>query len=462
MNGSVLAKIFALLLLLGPAWGPPLLAANPWEIPQGQACFEQWIADSMARLNRHQGPAEFNARKPWSINRYGVLEGNTRIGPTSPYAPDDFPSLGYNKYWWMWEHYLPSSSFDPGWRDANWNAAGVPRLREFVNDCVRRASGNDISGPIVPPPPPPGTACGHMLGSGIYDKWISTGGEQGFLGCPSTNELEAGSSPQGTSGRYAIFRGGDGGYIIWHGAGKHRGTAFEVHGCIFLIYRTLGTSSWLGFPVSDEYSVPGGRRSDFEGGYVLWEESTRQCAAHRSGSEGESREQFCDRYGRTAVSQNDENVRRGCGYGGARWQSNYENHRGWCLNTDAWTADWETSERQNELGRCRGGGEPPPPPPPPPGTSEYIGCFADENDRDLPFDAGMNNTNTRESCIGKCRDRGFRYAGVQSNYCYCGNSYGRYERASVCDIPCPGNPQQLCGGRWANDVFSTGVTAPRR
>ena len=130
-------------------------------------------------------------------------------------------------------------------------------------------------------------ACGFSLGSGTYNKWMQLGGERGFLGCPIMHEAEAGRSPQGTTGRWVEFRGGDGGYIIWHGSGRFAGRAFEVHGCIFKLYKSLvGTLSWLGFPISDEYAAPGGSRSDFEGGYVYWEANTRRCRAFRYNSSG--------------------------------------------------------------------------------------------------------------------------------------------------------------------------------
>lgn len=96
----------------------------------------------MARLNRYQGSPEFNARKPWSINRYGVLEGNRRYGPTSVYAPDNFPRYHNNKYWWMWDIYVRSVN---GWRVYEWNAAGVPDLRSFVLSCAG-GSGSNFGG----------------------------------------------------------------------------------------------------------------------------------------------------------------------------------------------------------------------------------------------------------------------------------------------------------------------------
>jgi uncharacterized protein with LGFP repeats len=111
------------------------------------------------------------------------------------------------------------------------------------------------------------------LGSGIYNKWQQLGGEGNLLGCAASDEAEAGASPQGTTGRYAFFGAGDGGLIVWHGNGPRAGQAFEVHGCTFKLYQSLGgTGSWLGFPISDEYDVPGGRRSDFENGFVFWDE----------------------------------------------------------------------------------------------------------------------------------------------------------------------------------------------
>ena len=87
---------------------------NPWDTPVGQACFERWIADATSRLNKYNGDKEFNGRKPWSINRYGIVEGNPKYGPTSVAAPDDFPRFNYNRYWWIWEHYKYTYNLYPG------------------------------------------------------------------------------------------------------------------------------------------------------------------------------------------------------------------------------------------------------------------------------------------------------------------------------------------------------------
>lgn len=126
-------------------------------------------------------------------------------------------------------------------------------------------------------------ACNHLLGSGLYGKWMQLGGEKGLLGCPVMSETEAPRSPKGTIGRMTQFSKGDGGYIIWHGSGRNSGTSFEVSGCMFKLYSSLGgTRSWLGFPVRDAYTTSTGARQDFEGGYILWDSKTFICRAYKT------------------------------------------------------------------------------------------------------------------------------------------------------------------------------------
>lgn len=62
----------------------------------------------------------------------------------------------------------------------------------------------------------------------------------------------------------------------------------------------------------------------------------------------------CSAYARQAVNQNNENLQRGCGFGGGRWQSNYDAHYGWCMN-GGWMFDGPTNEnnaRAAELAKC--------------------------------------------------------------------------------------------------------------
>jgi hypothetical protein len=95
----------------------------------------------------------------------------------------------------------------------------------------------------------------------------------------------------------------------------------------------------------------------------------------------------------------------------------------------------------------------------------YVGCFADEANRDMPYVAfGGSVPLSVEACVSACAGAGYEYAGAQfGTQCFCGNSYGKYGGASDCNVPCtdqtahapystPGG-QEICGGAWANSVY---------
>lgn len=106
---------------------------------------------------------------------------------------------------------------------------------------------------------------------------------------------------------------------------------------------------------------------------------------------------------------------------------------------------------------------------PPPATAQlgpYLGCVRDQGDpngtrgRDLDGFIKADPRMTSQMCRAECAQRGFAYAGTQfSNYCFCGNSYGRSGPANNCDMACAGNPGERCGGGWANSVYATGAAA---
>src|SRR5262245_48508260 len=137
------------------------------------------------------------------------------------------------------------------------------------------------------------TICGQTVSPAIFRKWTDVGGETGKLGCPINQETDAPASPQGSVGRWIQFAKGDGGYLIlWSRPSNEEATskpvppagqAFEVSGCMFKLYASLGgTKSWLGFPVSDGRETPTGARQDFEAGYIVWASKTYVCEAHRN------------------------------------------------------------------------------------------------------------------------------------------------------------------------------------
>jgi hypothetical protein len=73
-----------------------------------------------------------------------------------------------------------------------------------------------------------------------------------------------------------------------------------------------------------------------------------------------------------------------------------------------------------------------------------------------------------EICISECRASGFTFAGLYTTDCYCAGSVGSAssDKANgVCDLPCPGNPLETCGGKGASgstllDVYECSAPTP--
>ncbi|WP_431956735.1 LGFP repeat-containing protein [Nocardia lijiangensis] len=93
----------------------------------------------------------------------------------------------------------------------------------------------------------------------IYDKYMAAGGPTGPLGAPLEPQESAPNN-----GKYQDFVGGtiyepeDGEpHIVWGEIRK----AWEENG---------GAAGELGYPVSDETDIPGGKQSEFSGGTITW------------------------------------------------------------------------------------------------------------------------------------------------------------------------------------------------
>lgn len=96
-----------------------------------------------------------------------------------------------------------------------------------------------------------------------------------------------------------------------------------------------------------------------------------------------------------------------------------------------------------------------PPVVPPTAGARYIGCFKDAWTRDLSGYTTNAPNMTTSMCVNLCREKGFAYAATQyGQHCFCGNSYGKYGTATNCDMKCGGNPAEMCGGSFANSVYS--------
>jgi hypothetical protein len=139
-----------------------------------------------------------------------------------------------------------------------WSWLGLPTTSE-VGVPGGRAS--RFQAGLITWAPSTGTRLVYGAIGGRYD---ALGGPHGGLGLPLTEEF---SAPGG--GRAVHFQGGR---VLWSSpTGAH-----AVYGAILGHYLRLGEISGLGYPVRGEYSVPGGRRADFQRGSILWDAVTGQ------------------------------------------------------------------------------------------------------------------------------------------------------------------------------------------
>lgn len=44
---------------------------------------------------------------------------------------------------------------------------------------------------------------------------------------------------------------------------------------------------------------------------------------------------------------------------------------------------------------------------------------------------------------------------IKSDWCACGNSYGRHGKSTSCTAKCPGNTYETCGGPFTNSIYET-------
>jgi len=103
---------------------------------------------------------------------------------------------------------------------------------------------------------------GFTVQGAINTKWNQLGGAKGFLGNPTSNELDV------AGGKVSHFQGGDIYYSNATGANSVRGLIRDKYNALG------GPGSSLGFPLTDEYTTPSpdkvGKYNHFQGGYIYY------------------------------------------------------------------------------------------------------------------------------------------------------------------------------------------------
>jgi L,D-peptidoglycan transpeptidase YkuD (ErfK/YbiS/YcfS/YnhG family) len=100
----------------------------------------------------------------------------------------------------------------------------------------------------------------HAVWGAILQRWAALRWEAGVLGLPTTDER---TTPDGV-GRYNHFQRGS---IYW----TPQTGARDIRGAIRDRWASLGWETGaLGYPVTGEFAIPGGRAQDFQFGSIRW------------------------------------------------------------------------------------------------------------------------------------------------------------------------------------------------
>lgn len=99
-----------------------------------------------------------------------------------------------------------------------------------------------------------------------------------------------------------------------------------------------------------------------------------------------------------------------------------------------------------------------------------LGCFNDQSGPHVvdDYSTGPSQSTTLESCTETCTDLGYGFIGLTGNTqdgasCYCGNTPNPQAvkaPSSQCNLPCPGNSSEICGGDYRMSLYNTSCNGP--
>lgn len=96
-------------------------------------------------------------------------------------------------------------------------------------------------------------------------------------------------------------------------------------------------------------------------------------------------------------------------------------------------------------------------------ANKPLGCYRDEKEYRLlsGYFTNFKRNNSPKKCIQMCLQSGFPYAGVQyGTECFCGSDLPPSAAKlpdSSCNMKCPDDAKEVCGGYFSMNVFETGI-----
>jgi hypothetical protein len=203
-NSSIVAVVLlGIVFFIGAFGSIAAQSSTPWRTAQGRACINAWMRMTVSRLNATDLGQNYNSRKPWRFNRYGLLLGK---GSFSNSAPDLF-SRYENVQHWVWAHYNQNQY--AGWTGslAFLGRANIPSVKSYTRSCEAGSGGGG-------PGPSPGAGGGFKSMLHKHSRrYVCTGATQN-----GGNIHIWGPVPRGHEARYQfkLIPTRDGYYYILH------------------------------------------------------------------------------------------------------------------------------------------------------------------------------------------------------------------------------------------------------
>lgn len=119
---------------------------TPWRTNEGRACIREWMELTLSRLNASDLGKDYNERKPWRFNPYGVLLGKDSWTNAAP----DLFNRYENVEQWVWAHYNRNEAgrWTGSYGFFEKSTVSIPSCAAYTRDCLDRNASSSPAGAV--------------------------------------------------------------------------------------------------------------------------------------------------------------------------------------------------------------------------------------------------------------------------------------------------------------------------
>ena len=116
---------------------------TPWRTSLGRACIREWMELTISRLNASDLGRDYNDRKPWRFNPYGVLLGKDSWTNAAPDLFNRYENVEH----WVWAHYNqnPAGVWPGSYGFFEKSSVSIQSCSTYTQICIDRNSSSSYS-----------------------------------------------------------------------------------------------------------------------------------------------------------------------------------------------------------------------------------------------------------------------------------------------------------------------------